>query len=99
MEKRFIACKASALVLPSDASNYDFFILYDCQRFAVPFLCVTQPEAFKKLAMADDTKDINRLKFLARISSEISKRGVIDVAPQASNQSVDVWRDERHVRS
>ncbi|MEK7717091.1 MAG: type I restriction endonuclease, partial [Pseudomonadota bacterium] len=36
---------------------------------------------FKKLAMADanDPKDINRLKFLARLSAEIGKRGVIDV--------------------
>ena len=47
------------------------------QLFA--FLRATQPEAFKKLAMADDPKDINRLKFLARLSSEIGKRGVIDV--------------------
>ena len=33
------------------------------------------------LAMADanDPKDINRLKFLARLSGEIGKRGVIDV--------------------
>ena len=45
------------------------------------FLYATQPEAFKKLAMAEasDPKDINRLKFLARLSSEIGKRGVIDV--------------------
>jgi type I restriction enzyme R subunit len=45
------------------------------------FLRATQPEAFKKLAMADanDPKDISRLKFLARLSSEIGKRGVIDV--------------------
>ena len=45
------------------------------------FLRATQPEAFKKLAMADssDAKDINRLKFLARLSAEIGKRGVIDV--------------------
>ena len=37
------------------------------QLFA--FLRATQPEAFKKLAMADahDPKDINRLKFLARL--------------------------------
>jgi hypothetical protein len=37
--------------------------------------------AFKKLAMADanDARDINRLKFLARLSAEIGKRGVIDV--------------------
>src|SRR5688572_3004037 len=49
------------------------------QLFA--FLSATQPEAFKKLAMADanDAKDINRLKFLARLSAEIGKRGVIDV--------------------
>ena len=45
------------------------------------FLIATQPEAFKKLALADANaaKDINRLKFLARLSSEIGKRGVIDV--------------------
>ncbi|MBZ0070858.1 MAG: type I restriction endonuclease subunit R [Gammaproteobacteria bacterium] len=49
------------------------------QLFA--FLRATQPEAFKKLAMADanDAKDINRLKFLARLATEIGKRGVIDV--------------------
>jgi type I restriction enzyme, R subunit len=49
------------------------------QLFA--FLRVTQPEGFKKLALAEphDAKDINRLKFLARLSSEIGKRGVIDV--------------------
>jgi type I restriction enzyme R subunit len=28
---------------------------------------------------ANDAKDINRLKFLARLSGEIGKRGVIDV--------------------
>ena len=45
------------------------------------FLQTTQPEAFKKIGMVDykDTKDIARLKFLARLSSEIGKRGVIDV--------------------
>jgi type I restriction enzyme R subunit len=49
------------------------------QLFA--FLRTGQPEGFKKLAMADanDAKDINRLKFLARLSTEIGKRGVIDV--------------------
>jgi type I restriction enzyme, R subunit len=49
------------------------------QLFA--FLGATQPEAFKKLAIAgaNDARDINRLKFLARLSSEIGKRGVIDV--------------------
>jgi type I restriction enzyme, R subunit len=43
------------------------------------FLRVTQPDVFKKLAMADDPTDINRLKFLSRLSAEIRKRGVIDV--------------------
>ena len=45
------------------------------------FLRSTQPAAFSKLGMADpaDTKDINRLKFLARLSAEVGKRGVIDV--------------------
>ncbi|MBK5257132.1 MAG: type I restriction endonuclease subunit R, partial [Vicinamibacteria bacterium] len=45
------------------------------------FLRHTQPEAFEKLALGDfkDKTNINRLKFLARLSSEIGKRGVIDV--------------------
>ncbi|MGH8215257.1 MAG: hypothetical protein ACREPZ_06175 [Rhodanobacteraceae bacterium] len=45
------------------------------------FLRATQPGAFKKLAMANanDPRDINRLKFLARLSGEVGKRGVIDV--------------------
>ena len=49
------------------------------QLFA--FLRATQPEAVKKLAMLDahDAKDLNRLKFLSRLSAEIGKRGVIDV--------------------
>jgi type I restriction enzyme R subunit len=47
------------------------------QLFA--FLKVTQPESFKKLGMTDDPKDFNRLRFLARLSGEIGKRGVIDV--------------------
>lgn len=49
------------------------------QLFA--FLRATQAAEFQKLAIvdADDPKDFNRLKFLTRISSEIGKRGVIDV--------------------
>jgi len=45
------------------------------------FLESTQPEMFKKIGIADyrDTKDITRLKFFARLSSEIGKRGGIDV--------------------
>src|SRR5690348_9840249 len=45
------------------------------------FLQGTQPEKFKKLGIADpkEPKDFTRLKFLNRVSSEIGKRGVIDV--------------------
>ena len=45
------------------------------------FLGATQPETLKKLGIADykDGKDIIRQKFLARLSNEIGKRGVIDV--------------------
>jgi type I restriction enzyme, R subunit len=62
------------------AQDYDRAHALDVpQLFA--FLRATQPEAFKKLALADanDPKDINRLKFLARLSGETAKRGVIDV--------------------
>jgi type I restriction enzyme R subunit len=47
------------------------------QLFA--FLKATQPETFKKLAMTEDPKDFNRLRFLSRLSAEVGKRGVIDV--------------------
>ena len=45
------------------------------------FLDATQPETLKKLGIVDykDSKDINRQKFLARLSNEVGKRGVIDV--------------------
>ncbi|MBM4310420.1 MAG: type I restriction endonuclease subunit R [Deltaproteobacteria bacterium] len=62
------------------AQDYDRAHALDVpQLFA--FLHATQPETFKKLALGDvnDAKGINRLKFLARLSSEIGKRGVIDV--------------------
>lgn len=47
------------------------------QLFA--FLRTSQPDTFKKLGISDDTNDVNRLKFLTRLSSEVGKRGVIDV--------------------
>lgn len=49
------------------------------QLFA--FLCATQPQTVDKLGIAHlaDAKDINRLKFLSRLSGEIGKRGVVDV--------------------
>jgi type I restriction enzyme R subunit len=45
------------------------------------FLVETQTEAFMKLGIVDASSrtDINRLKFLTRLSGEIGKRGVIDV--------------------
>src|SRR2546423_9274788 len=45
------------------------------------FLRATQWAPFEKLGMAKkyDPNDINRLKFLTRLSGEIGKRGVIDV--------------------
>ena len=62
------------------ARDYDRAHALDVRQLFA-FLRATQPEAFKKLAMVDanDAKDINRLKFLARLSSETGKRGVIDV--------------------
>jgi len=63
------------------AQDYDRAHALDVpQLFA--FLRATQPAAFTKLALADehdDAKNIHRLKFLARLSTEIGKRGVIDV--------------------
>jgi type I restriction enzyme R subunit len=66
--------------IAGSAQDYDRAHALDVpQLFA--FLRASQPEAFKKLAMVDanDPKDINRLKFLARLSAEVGKRGVIDV--------------------
>ena len=79
---------ASRLIAPLGGTGYlagspkDFdraHALDVYQLFA--FLRATQPEAFKKLAMHDaaDARDINRLRFLTRLSSEIGKRGVVDV--------------------
>jgi type I restriction enzyme R subunit len=66
--------------IAGSAQDYDRAHALDVpQLFA--FLRATQPDAFRKLALADanDASDINRLKFLARLSAEIGKRGVIDV--------------------
>ena len=66
--------------LAGSPKDYDRAHALDvAQLFA--FLRATQPEAFKKLGMADahDAKDINRLKFLTRLSAELGKRGAIDV--------------------
>lgn len=60
------------------AKDYDRAQAIDVpQLFA--FLSATQPDAFGKLAISGDPTDIKRLKFLTRLSSEVGKRGVIDV--------------------
>jgi type I restriction enzyme R subunit len=66
--------------IAGNAKEYDRGHALDVIQFFA-FLRATQPEAFKKLAIADEgnPNDINRLKFLARLSSEIGKRGIIDV--------------------
>jgi type I restriction enzyme R subunit len=66
--------------LAGSPQDYDRAHALDvAQLFA--FLCATQPLTVDKLGISNlaDTKDINRLKFLTRLSSEIGKRGVVDV--------------------
>lgn len=58
--------------------DYDRAVAIDVPQL-LAFLSATQPEAFRKLGMTDDPKDFQRVKFLTRISSEVGKRGVIDV--------------------
>ena len=65
------------------ARDYDRAHALDVPQLFV-FLRATQPEAFEKLRLSDksdrsDESDVNRLKFLTRLSSEIGKRGIIDV--------------------
>ena len=66
--------------LAGNSKDYDRTYALDAPQL-FQFLHATQPEALKKLAIADykDAKEINRQKFLARLSNEIGKRGVIDV--------------------
>jgi len=66
--------------IAGNPKNYDRTHALDVPQL-FQFLQSTQPEAFKKMGMADymDAKDITRLKFLARLSNEIGKRGIIDV--------------------
>lgn len=66
--------------LAGNPQDYDRAHALDVpQLFA--FLCATQPQTVDKLGIANlaDAKDINRLKFLTRLSGEIGKRGVVDV--------------------
>jgi type I restriction enzyme R subunit len=66
--------------LAGSARDYDRAHALDVAHLFA-FLRATQFAAFEKLALAaaGDPKGISRLKFLARLSSEIGKRGVIDV--------------------
>lgn len=66
--------------LPGNPKDYDRTQALDVPQ-SFRFLQATQPAAFKKLGIADyrNTRDINRQKFLARLSSDIGKRGMIDV--------------------
>ncbi len=56
------------------------------QRFC--FLHANEPDTFQKLGIVwyQDGKDIHRQKFLAQLSGEIGKRGVIDVPLQGLPQ-------------
>jgi type I restriction enzyme R subunit len=75
-----IAHSNGAAYIAGSPKDYDRAHAVDVpQLFA--FLRATQPEAVKRLAIGDagDARDINRLRFLARLSAEIGKRGVIDV--------------------
>jgi len=71
---------AGAGWLAGNPKDYDRTYAFDVPQL-FQFLNATQPETLKKLGIADyrDGKDINRQKFLARLSNEIGKRGVIDV--------------------
>ncbi len=66
--------------LPGHPKDYDRTHALDVPQL-FSFLHVTQPDTVKKLGIGDyrDAKDINRQKFLARLSNEIGRRGVIDV--------------------
>ena len=66
--------------LAGNPKNYDRAHALDGPQLFL-FLHATQPETLKKLGMSNyqSGKDIDRQKFLARLTNEIGKRGVIDV--------------------
>jgi type I restriction enzyme R subunit len=66
--------------LAGNPKDYDRTYALDVPQL-LRFLEATQPETLKKLRLSNwsDKSDIARLKFLARLSNEIGKRGVIDV--------------------
>ena len=66
--------------IAGDALAYDRAHAIDPSQLYA-FLIATQPEATRKLGIANyrDSKDMARLKFFARLTGEIAKRGVIDL--------------------
>ena len=66
--------------LASSARDFDRAHALDANQL-IAFLQATQPDALKKLSIANlnDPKDLGRIKFLSRVSSEIGKRGIVDV--------------------
>jgi len=66
--------------LPGNPRDYDRAYALDAPQL-FQFFLATQPDAFRKLGLTDykNPNDITRQKFLARISAEIGKRGVIDL--------------------
>lgn len=62
------------------AKDYDRVHALDTPQL-IAFLHASQPDEFAKLGIVDeeDANDIQRLKFLTRLSAEIGKRGAIDV--------------------
>jgi type I restriction enzyme R subunit len=66
--------------LAGNPKDYDRTHALDVTQLFL-FHHATQPEAFRKLCITNygDARDINRQKFLSRLSNEIGKRGMIDV--------------------
>jgi type I restriction enzyme R subunit len=66
--------------IAGSSADFDRGHALDASQLFV-FLAATQPEALKKLSIENyrDTRDSTRQKFLSRLSSEIGRRGVIDV--------------------
>jgi len=74
--------------ISSSPNDHDRGHCIDITQF-FDFLHDTQAEKLKKTGIGNyrDAKDIARQKFLARISSEIGKRGVIDVLRRGSRRT------------
>ena len=66
--------------LASSARDFDRAHALDANQL-IAFLQATQPDVLKKLGISNlnDPKDLGRIKFLSRVSSEIGKRGIVDV--------------------